>query len=1385
MLAAGRTSRALELYETELFRAETDLPDAMRAAVYIHRWLRDRSESDWHALRHLAGESAEGSPIDQAWRAVEPFARIEALAEAVRLGDTGGSVDLPEDAAPLERLALAVVTSIGAAGEESQEAVKSHAARVLALLPEAGAVPQSCRRVWAHLLVWAVWSLERPERICTGREALEALDVRTRRQVLTAAARAWARDALANDRFDEACQAAEALGAEFGSSDVRAHRLRWGLDALIERHVGDGLVQWFRDLVKECEEENDHDSLAVCQVALAVALLGKRRHAEALRILPVGERAPVGALVLRALGLLAETREWPADGDTSGIRPLWLRLRPRLEEAVRPLFSRGGKAAGWGHLLPGLMTYADRDEAVDPGRIDSFREGIDSVPGERARGRLHAIEGCLAGRLDLQNEVIRLVRARDAAGLRALRGRIEGPDSPGLPDRLRAAAGLVMWMDDPVGDLSETLDRLVEKDPEDELSREAVRQVRIAGTIRQLAAECRRETTASREVPSLRDLEEFDRAAFGYASMAAAFLSLRRSQPEMARRHLVMAVEDEETANAHASLRFLLAWHEGNVQGCRELIESGVQAPDSPSGRKGWPKVLAVREAVQLFEDGKPFPAWALISAASGGKWEPHRASEVMVSLTAWLLQRGKPQAAHFAIEIAHDRLLSGGGLGASAEREALSWTLLALEVFALAGSGQCTLAIESARKLLARPCPPFSGFGKQEENKTLRDWMEWTIVTGELALASRSPDTMGEEGRRVCGSLSSRAERLVVHGLLRPYLALIAGYLRSFSDSLGDQELAFQRLGLARRRLSFVRHAQTVEQAIERLSRQRRQLEDFWQTLASGDMARGRQLFEEQIRPQFGSELPVALKLALLLADWGSNRETLERLLVTLEDIALEAREEDQPVIERIRTALQQEQRIARIAGLIAGSRFEEVVPAVEHAAWMGGSRGEAIPAAAALALQVALARIGRERSAIHLGRMLTVQDHGERWMRETAAFLTGVLSIRRHDRVGAWEAFSRVGQPYVAGHNAGYYRAAVGYLYGVELLQEGDFAKGHEVVRASLGEAAGPREALARAPLLIHLGLRALEARDPRTSRLAFELLGGSLESAPESAAVAIMTLISRVGSMLCRHAEEEGEEAPEAGDFTGLLEQPGMEALDAEFRVLAAGALRRLALCYELRRMAPLDSKDLPGSEEMAEYLGGQVNAITEATTGRDPVLLALKGMAALRFGAEHVRPSGVASLKRALRLGVSSKRLAEAMAKAREELAQSSVFDPAALDLFDRFLSDGSIPADVRDRIQDRGDVAELYRLNRTYSPPEIAGEEVPSAVATIVARINHLLEYLDTSPLSQDTELIELGKHIRPLAKQLAQDEERLLQLEKTIMERLARRLRQQAERFTL
>jgi hypothetical protein len=542
--------------------------------------------------------------------------------------------------------------------------------------------------------------------------------------------------------------------------------------------------------------------------------------------------------------------------------------------------------------------------------LAQFSAAIDQVESPIARTRLKEIEANLVTRVQATDQALEFIERGDTVRLRELKASVLDPLADAIPPLLRASVYLMLGTSEPTYDPLPDLRRIPLQPAYAMLVQRCINQAQATRTLRQLAAELVHPDGAAAVLPALQPLTGSDPAVVRAGLLAAALILIRRGEFAAAGRILPEPREDTDRDEA-SFLQLYLAWERRDLVACRHELATGLaqnrflKQPDRVD--------VAVRawNLWQALEDEQVDSAWDLLRELSGSNPNSPALPQMLVSLVARLLARGRPQPARMLLECVR-RDYPANAAGAAPPGPAVSWTCQVLECLVAARLVQYAVCIDRAVPLVSGPFPAASGFGGADVNRRMAAWCGLLRLVAEIAVVGDQP-AVG--WRLVQRTLQMPRPPWEDEPGVREYMHLIRGIMQCLDTDQPVAAETIDHLHRARQVLHLVEHSAFVERAISELRGRKQVLDGYWNHLAQSDYRSAHRVFHEELLPLLGERIPPAISLGMVLADRGLGTVPSEELVRRLDLLRCEHPELDSVPIEKVRHFLFEGDRQVKLA--------------------------------------------------------------------------------------------------------------------------------------------------------------------------------------------------------------------------------------------------------------------------------------------------------------------------------------------------------------------------------------------------------------------------------------------------------------------------------------
>ena len=1403
LLSQGEVPQALATYDSELASSAPSVSRQARAAYHLHRWATDHKQADMVALRDLARESSTNSAVATAWQTAQQWHRQWHLAKALWAVMSGQKANaIPQVPAAeraenqaMESLGLATLATLacdqGCAGRTDDQTAARQALRLIQEAPE----DTACRSVHSHVLAWACQVTGDHARTLNNLAEMSELPEPAGRQVPLAAATALAKSKLA---ANDARAAVEAMARveDFASCDV------WILMVLaVGQSALDGgavapAAEWF-SLQMARTEAGRGETRALWGLAMATALFRDAQYAQARKTASATAQLPPAAgqtqvqsplfqevrsqaVYLVALSWLAATHEWAAPSGEDPVlavktkvknRSLWGGIRPHIDDVLKDLAECGQDLAWRSHLLAGLVAYIDSSIGINLAGIDRFSAAVERLESASARTALKAIEGLLITQAKATDEAIELVRKGNHRHLRQLKETVLADLGDAIPALVRATVYLTLWEADQTYDPLPDLKVIPVGAADEALIGQCISHVQVVHSLGELCRQCLGRASGA-VIPPLEPIGSFDAVAMQRATLAAAVVKLRAGAPQAAQA-MMDRHRGEVDSNEAAAIRFRLAWQRGDAETCRTIAAGEHGSLIRQDAR--WSPAVAVVALRRALEQNHREAAWQQLKELSGPPESP-ALLETVVRLTVFLMERRQADLAYQLVGLVRHEL---EGTPTSEAGRSMDWALLALDGPVAAQQGRYSACPEAVDRLLAAPAAPSPVFGSAEADAQVLCWNRLIKIEAELALAAEAAVDVKVRWRSVQRTLAENSEALGCCGATQPYEFLLSGLsIYLLADMRVDEEV-ISRLKHASDVLSLSQHGQFLQQVIGRLDWRRNVINAFWKSIAGNDLKEARFIYKDELLPTFGERMPHSIQLGMVIVNCDARAATKTELLDRLEVLRHEAPDLSAELIDKARDYVLESDKIHHLVALLRNHRYEELVEQIDRLTWVGLAQG-AMPLPVAIGQLYACFKLKRTEQALAMGEQIAGDRNYPQWVIDSGAMLWGYILFDQKKYPEAAVAFERISSSQMLGHDTDKYWAAAQFNQGLQLLEVGQEGKAFEVFGRSLAKAVGSKASSNLVPLFIHFALKAIDSRNGEQARQSFELMSKSLEGTEDSAQKRASETVALMGQLLCRVLMEEDVAELSGKKFIELWNQDtDVPHEPPDERTELERTLRILAVCQELRRQFRLRPERRLSPPKLATFLRKEIvtlEPIQEQLKRQDPVLLVLKGLVDFLL-VKGKSNEAIAVFEQAIRLGVQSRRLIALLDRFREKAKKATGQNTRALDLFDLYLASGTVPMEIRDQLVRQDDVAHLYRVSRNYRPSDVLADDIQPGVDVFCNRLEDLARFIASDSFENDKALPQMAAELNKQVELLRATEKGTLEVELTIMKRLAERLR--------
>jgi hypothetical protein len=1381
-LEEGEIQQALEYYHNELAGYEDDVKKQVRAAYHFHHWLTYEDEGSARAVEVLAsGEIKADTQVMRAAHLIRRLKRERQLGKALRQRDPE-VLTAPHEKTDtqkeqeLEQLGLTVLESYRLAKGTPKKNVASYIGKEL---PSRSSLSKKLLAVWKHLSLWSSWYRKDFASLLDSSSIFTILPEEDHQKFIEAAIYAWGNLALTNQEENlSSVILAVDKAREFARDDLfnlnllAPMTLTWTWEGLY-RGDSNKVIQWINHdyFQKIINESPLPDWLQTFLLALGLLKIGQySRGQNQLKKLMTSaasmeRKAEFG--YLHGLSLLAETENWSSSHkdseDTSDIQfdTMWRKLRDELMEAIVKLTSTQTNTAWRGSLLKGLIAYMDSETTPTLNELETFSAAIENVANTNTKRQLKSIEGELLTRVRATEEAIEYIQRRAYPELRSFQDKVLDPLGDAIPGLIRAAVYMTIWEGDPSYDPLPALKRIPLPDEDSKITQTitaCMDQVKAAQVMQELTELLNHpKKLEEKQIPSLTPLNfEEDIARMGATASAVLWLTRRewkRALNELPSESEQNDSNEEALTHLLSYIRFYSGWKLGDLT----LCEQNAPNPFLKSTLT-WKKGLEGRHLLSALKQEK---SSIVLENLSCSHWAD-LSTGVILRITEWLLKNDHPfEALNLYL------MIENHSNSNSLEGNTALW-LPFLQGLVAAKANQFTSAIDAFELFLSNTLTP------QQDNQLippLRGLAQLFRLEAELAIVVNSKDNLATRWPSVRRSLANRAKKLQNTPTLYFYGYLITGLITYLTPDQLVDKITIDHMQKARQELQITYHPQFLEDVLGHLRWRREVLNDFWDRLNQDDLQKCRDIFRKEIKPVFGDQVPSAILLAMVIADWDSGEFTTEELLTRLKILEHDAANIDPNLILKVKDYIQEADQTRQFTKLVKQKEYDRIIQFIERSDW-----ADAMPVPVAIAVLHTFYKKKRHKDAKKFGHIITDTPRLPNWVRDYGYLILGYLLYDNHEYVEAAEKFEKISASELLGkHNIDKYWAAGHFARGIQHLEGGKKEEAFDDFRRTLNYLEAKSENVGLSRLFTYFGLQSLETQKGRRAQEAFSLLRESVEGLNPTHDVVISQLVADIGLLLCEELlDDENTTQPVGKDYLQLSDQAShhSELLSEKEIFMLKHSLHQLAICQELRHEGHVTASKRKTKQELRYFLSDQTKTLEEILKdhgGYDPVLLVIKGLIHTRLKKRRNITKAIEHFSQAARLGLSTpkfNKLVQEITKERQDQLEKRT---VIIDLFDTYLLTRSFPKEVKKHIQEKDPIADLYQSNRGYTPQEVTRSYDQDLIKITDERISHLEKLVEDSPLAEEEQIKTMLKSLRENLEQLKNTNSNIIRQEKLIL----------------
>jgi hypothetical protein len=1416
LLATGEVEASIAFYDEHIALHAGDTDRELRAAVHLHRWLRSGDEADVKALELLAGDAAPDSAMVRSATVLRQHQATRALARALR-DRTPDRIPqqvhppISPDAHTMESLARAALLAMQGLNTAVEDQARL-AQQVKRLLMPTDGLEGPAQTVASWLELWAAWTAKDDVTILRCLQRVEHLGAEHRNKATLVAIHRWGRECCRTGRARDTHAMLAQAARTGGALTTRAMVLCWVIEALGKAPPGPlaELLNHAGALLGDrlATEQHPDPSIPLAGLLFCKALVwfsandnaqGRDALQEMFQALKSAqtkgeelEDLAAVAWTLDAFSRLSASRGWSHDEHGSEERKrelrvqnqaLWGTLRDHVLGTAVRLQRFPARNAWRGDLLVGLVSFAETSRLLDDRTLVAFEKAATRFGGADDAGPLEQVRAALLNRALAASRAMALVDQQDWEALEDLYHSVLLRLGGAIPPLVRISVVMSLW---DIGKLDDPLPELLRAGEEPDMAARAQACIESVQARRTLVAlrEVLVRRQADSDSPSLGPLEPHETLA-QLGALARSVVQLRQGRAKEALSGCPEAhAVSDDLLLATLQVRLRAAWQAGDTKGFQAVVDHPTFR--AKAGRDAQDAVLALQGKMLLeaLADGKDAAVDSFLERATPAT---RRQAGGTLGAVVHLLEQGRGE--HAA------RLLRR--LQAAPDRPAgrtISPVLPLLEGMVAASRGQFG---EAGRfmEIFAKTPATATVLGDGRAHTQLAGWARFLAAAAQIAQIAASTDDLKPRWPSVQRELTARAQELSGTPALTAYGHLIQGLVVCLSSDIMVDQATVDQLNAARRVLALGKHAPFLEEITGRLIWRGRIVTQFWSELGEGNYKECRSIFQRELHPAFGHRMPPTVQLGMLLVEWDEASTPTPALLLRLDSLQQEAPSLDRALCEKVRSYLQDGDRVKELTRRVATKDFPGVVDFVRKTHWAGMEQG-AMPVPAAIALLYALHKTEKTEEALELGGKIKRSQNLPRWVQDYAGLMLGYLRFRQEDFDGAVEAFEGISSSDLVGHDVDRYWAAGHFSRGLELLKVKQQGKAFDAFARAVSKRGASARNVELAPLFIHFGLKNMETRSGSRSLQAFALLEQSLEGAGDEPATVRNRLLAGLGRLLCRAVMAEPDEQVKGEEIMALvteLQQKG-RALDKPSEL--ERTLRLMAICQQLRTTTR--SLDASGSsarqrakklQQLRSFLDKQLDAIDKLAPeakSKDPLPILLRGLILLHLQRPPDEAQAMDLLIQALQMGLRSPSLIKLVEKHKEAMAKASQRAREARGMYDAVLLEGWTSHEVRAALIHNAEVRALYALNKDFALDDLGEPRTSSGFELWSKRLEDLEAYAkDEAEKDKDSKassgLIRTARQLETKRTGLVRDAERLAEIEKELLLALAGRIRLQLE----
>lgn len=1344
LLLGGQIDQALEYYEVELTQKKVKVPRQVQAAYHTHAWVATQGVYHVEALQKLAHTEPANSQIFRAYRLILQLTAEKRMAEILKTRSPRNKLlDVPKPLSAKTSMLVKLGRAVIEALQTYQGLEKRQQGRLtLRQLPKKEQLPQRFHALHDNLFVWAHWVQNNHLVLFQNPTLLTQLSITEPDRFLLTATRKWGKQALLDGNVQEAVRSLQMARRELARSpSVRiSFIIEWAL-AVIEAKIPHVIPQWFEHSTVQSVLEEDTNSKHVVDFMLLLDSLSQgqvnnsHQYAECLRDADISSELNSQLYYLQALALIRTALPSEESKSTQENTLNWLAIWRDLRRSIIQIADQLTKTEnGWrGHILIGLISYADRDAVVSDEQLIKYRQAIEHVQDANAHPALQNIAGILLNRSQATERAIEYIQADDHARLKVLYDEILVALGDIVPPLIRAAVYMYLWEADPQFNPLPDLRRIpITADTEDHISR-CIEKVQFLNAVQEITDHMR---TLHTGLPDdlIISYVVVNRQPYALALFQLSHNLISLLQGDWTSLEQLHIDDQTKLQMIDDYLRFYSLWQQGQYEVCHDIVIEG-QGNRYLIPYRSLVESVKLRTLVNNLDNGRH-------ELVSHDLWRVHIVSDLLTpvgfsswffQIATWLLSEKREQALQTLLDVL-SKDLEDNPLGQDAM---IDWQLAILSGFAAAQSQKYSLAIDLMDTVLNHR------FEVPERWHMLVVWARLVRIKAEIGRASVT-DNIQQLWPSMVRTINSHLEHLPENPrVVLGYRHLFVGMLTFVTSNTLVDVAIIDSLFLAQRVLTLERNEDYLNHVLTTLQSRRQMVDEFWNAVSKSDFKNAKNIYSSQIRLALRESVPDSIELAMILVDWILNTADVDQLVRRINSL-LQMNASMERLGKRLKDIINQHEQIYQVKSMLQNGNYEGLITLVANQ-WQGTYP----PHGAEVSLLFSYMKKKQNNEAIALLERTATWHPGS--YTDYRDLLAGYIYFERENYEEAGNRFAAIGMKQLAGKDTNRYWATTRFQNGMQLLKVGRQEEALNEFLAYLRELRSNTAAIHidLAKTLLYFGIRNIRSGSGSHALEAFSHTGQMLkEHLAENPTSEIFYFLARLGEILTQSLMQDPE--------IGIVESEAYRKLADEYKVsptfkqqdisnphslfyfLYLIACYQLSIAYRIRQAASSETalqarQRTKLSTELARDLQS-LEKLLQQIQQNDVVFLILKALLLVRFQKDPDYVAAIEQLNVIINnLGVKTSRLTEVVEQLQNEYDSERHRAENILKLLDPLLIEGDLLAGS-DSTYVLGDetVHKLYEIYREVTPKDIPRIPMKNTLEIIDERVVHLKQWLENS-----------------------------------------------------